>query len=133
MSEIPDEVVERVAKAIFDAIAFTDGVAMTKPLDAEGRHWLQIMARAALLECGWAEMKEALDGTLKFANEEVSRLRSELEQSSVEMRGNCAAIADVFGLTAERNGRTDQAQQSFAIAQAIREMPLPPLPPEVKK
>lgn len=74
MSEIPDEVVERVARAILAMIDKDDpgiyiGVkhrddaepyAWDKTGTIDGRVNMANVARAALRECGWAEMREAL-------------------------------------------------------------------------
>lgn len=55
MSDLPDEIVERVAVSIAGLDNFD-----FEQLHGETRNAYDAMARAALKESGWAEMKEAL-------------------------------------------------------------------------
>ena len=64
MTDIPDEIIERCARAIFDGIKSQDGVQLIRDLDDEGLHWLKIMARAALTAVRYGEMREALKTSL---------------------------------------------------------------------
>ena len=61
MSDLPEDVVERVARAMFAAIEKHQGVQVIATLDDVGLYWLKHMARAALVASGYVQMREALE------------------------------------------------------------------------
>lgn len=68
MTDIPDEIVERVARAIADVAPEREGKAFLpwSLYRQEQKAKAYDAARAALKECGWAEMREALEKSAEY-------------------------------------------------------------------